>query len=363
MDCANARRRSVELSQLMTEKLGDEAIDLSMAGPFTLRAHNVLGSETSTNPLVASAYWQSALQSPRFADVLHRLGASPAGVASREAYVVRHGAGHLRYDLVVFDQRYSGEPNAMPVAFASEELRDGWDRFRSRWLAAPGALDHNSTVASTLNLGAEVAVEAGFAMKFGVVLAGAPEPELCASVPGGRPWSIRDVTATTSSSVGVIATSRGGRIGVTGALHAVSGPGAAVEVQGVPGTVVSTDAITDSCFIEIDPARFGSTASVSGPLAGMTPRAYETVTFEGCTSGRVDTVVTGWSPELPFTMPGSQTKVLTKPVIAPGDSGCALLEGSDRVVGFAFYRTGFGSTVDFAAWIWAESVFSVHALT
>lgn len=76
----------------------------------------------------------------------------------------------------------------------------------------------------------------------------------------------------------------------------------------------------------------------------------------------METIVIGWSPDVPFPFPGSQLKVLTKAVTAPGDSGTALIDESNHVPGFSFFRTGFNAKMEFAAWIWAESVYDIHSL-
>ena len=61
-------------------------------------------------------------------------------------------------------------------------------------------------------------------------------------------------------------------------------------------------------------------------------------------------------------LPNSQLKVLTRADTNPGDSGAALLDSQDQVLGFAFYRTGLGAPIEFSAWIWAETVFNAHGL-
>ena len=68
---------------------------------------------------------------------------------------------------------------------------------------------------------------------------------------------------------------------------------------------------------------------------------------------------------VPFPMPGRQLCVQTKAVTNYGDSGSALLNDDDRLVGFAFQRTAYGgrATVEFSDWIWAASVLNELGLT
>jgi len=39
------------------------------------------------------------------------------------------------------------------------------------------------------------------------------------------------------------------------------------------------------------------------------------------------------------------------------------MDGIDNVLGFSFFRTGFGEEVEFSAWIWAESVYEALDLS
>jgi hypothetical protein len=68
--------------------------------------------------------------------------------------------------------------------------------------------------------------------------------------------------------------------------------------------------------------------------------------------------IEGWSPDIPFVQPYNQLKVFTDDKTAQGDSGAALLDGANYILGFAFYRTGINATPAQSAWIWAESVFT-----
>jgi len=203
---------------------------------------------------------------------------------------------------------------------------------------------------------------------FGILVAAPPRTALTRSPsPAWRvdPNAVAGATAE-PSTVGVVAKNSKNQIGVTAALHAL-GSARFAAVAGQKGVVVSEDIVSDSCFIALENCRIPSVppaCGLAGPLRGLTPRVLDPVHFDGIGSkGSVNTVVTSWSPDLPFVLPYSQLKVLTKPVTISGDSGAALIDRSDQILGFAFLRTGFGETLEFAAWIWADSVFSAHALT
>jgi len=178
------------------------------------------------------------------------------------------------------------------------------------------------------------------------------------------------------STVGAAVTDTHGHNGVTMALHSLLASGSSVvpgttqvEIQvdrkgtRIKGTVQSVDQITDSAFVLADlPPLSPPLRGAKGPLRGVSPRANEKVTFEGHASGSANATVTGFSPDLPLVLPYSQLKVFTTPKTALGDSGAALLDADDNILGFSFYRTGIGQPIEFSAWIWADSVYAAHNL-
>jgi hypothetical protein len=96
---------------------------------------------------------------------------------------------------------------------------------------------------------------------------------------------------------------------------------------------------------------------------GVSPRANERASFEGKASGpRVATIV-GWDLSIFSNVRSNQRKVLTNPSTEPGDSGAALVDTVDNIIGFSFFRTGIGEQIEFSAWIWADSVYQAHGLT
>jgi len=164
------------------------------------------------------------------------------------------------------------------------------------------------------------------------------------------------------STAGVVSIDDKGRKGVTTALHAVANKGKEVFVKGTQGNIRSKDSTTDSCFIEIEDPDLLPCATCLGPLTGVTPGRGEDVWFDGTASGVTHTHVDGWTHELPWTVPGVQSRIITPPVTQGGDSGAALVNKNGNVVGFAFYRTGFNSKSPHSAWMWAESVFEALRL-
>lgn len=346
----------MELTTMMDQYLGAHgATTLDALGPETRMFHDIYGSETLTSPLVATTFWQAFIESPAFAKSLWRAGASSTAIFEGERFIVSHGSGWPRQDLVIFDPSHdSRDPVVIAIQPEPDNLVEGWERFRQR----------NRLTDPQFRFHQLAAIEASSAQPFGAIVVGRPPIEFTRNP--SPPWSVAPYgtssTATAVSTAGVVAQNNRKQIGITAALHALSGAKQAL-VEGQVGNVVSEDVISDSCFIEVPGCKIPPKGGLAGPLRGVTPRQLEPVKFEGITSSIVQTVVIGWSVDLPFVLPYSQLKVITKPVTNAGDSGAALIDSNDQIIGFAFYRTGFGAPIEYAVWIWADSVFEAHRLS
>jgi hypothetical protein len=314
--------------------------------------HQICKSETITSPVVATSFWQAFISSPTFSLFLQRAGASPTALVRGEAFVVRHGTDWPRHDLIVFDPDFAGsKPAVLEIKPRMEDLSIGWEQFRIR----------RRLVDPKFQIFGGAATEALGAHPFALIVTKPPR-KLFTHCPNPA-WEVSSPNAPgESSTAGVLARNNAGKEGVTVSNHAIKGA-AQVTVNGWPGTVLSSDAISDSCFVEVPGMAVPAVRTVKGFLKDVTPRQYETVHFDGFKSGTRSTTVTAWSPDLVYVRPYSQLKVLTQPDTNPGDSGAALIDSTDHIIGFAFYRTGFGEIPEYSAWIWAHSVFEAHKLT
>jgi hypothetical protein len=124
---------------------------------------------------------------------------------------------------------------------------------------------------------------------FAVVLAREPFVERL-SVPTA-PLS---VTAASVSTAGILVEDlmQPGRFGVTAALHAID-PLKMVTVGTQNGTVIRTDTVTDSAFVELSPPPSVVTKTVSGVMSGLAPRGSQKAEFVGSTSQTCSTIITG----------------------------------------------------------------------
>jgi hypothetical protein len=331
--------------------------------------------------LLATVFWQIFLESPSYRRLLEKAGVAPQAIAQSERFVVSHGDESApRYDLVILTPAPAGtQPRAIGVPGDLVIPAEDWERWKQRIQGVRGGHDqpldrpgappaYAQFLEFAANIDADFLRESLELKPFGIVVIPAPATELTAiPIPA---WGVScSPGARPTSTAGVIATNDRGECGVTVALHALARspadvvPGVTqVMVQDRPGTVRSVDPITDSAFVDLGPCTAISVQPVK-PLTGVSPRAHEQVTFEGLVSRRRTAVVTGWSPDLPLVLPFNQLKVLTTAVTEPGDSGAALVDNENHVIGFAFYRTGLGQDTEFSAWIWADSVYRAHRLT
>ena len=351
-----------DVADYFDQRIGSEGgRDLSSAGPYSRSLNAVVKNDVLTTQLASTFLWQSytGLRSRRT-----RRAARPKPTTVATIYIVRHGKGYPRHDLLIFDQSIEpGKVESGIVEVGTNDLRLGWRTFRASY-----SIRQNATPKwlSGLSL-ADVPNIASEAMK-------AQEHFFIAMHPPRVVWTSGSVAMPSIAAValpisgsaqgsgfataGVISADKKGRVGVTTALHAVEKNGKSLFVTGLPCSLRSSDPITDSCFIEIASAQIRVCSPCPGPLTGVTPGQGEAVVFEGATSGHVSTVVIGWTPELPWSIRGVQSRILTPAVTNGGDSGAALVNNNGLIVGFAQYRTAFNAAVAHSAWIWAESVFT-----
>jgi len=347
------------------------------------RLYKMIRSESFTEPTLATLFWQIAARSRGMSRAMSSAGVEVS--KNVELFVTRGGLN--RFDVVAFD--HNRPPSAAPaVGFfeaSRQELDDAWSKWRKDveeariWQAKS-----RDAQSSELDAGVEFeerpgppwsaaeildSVDRNFAHEvakrgeFRVIVIGAPETLLTAALPAPAMAICESPSGPTSGTAGLIARDESGTVGLTCALHALvnATPGALVQCGPQRGILRSVDAVSDSAFIEVD-GLVSQPRNVRGVLSGVSPRQGP-AHFEGITSGRTDTMVTSWSPDLLLVQPYNQVKVLTKPSTAPGDSGCALVDDEGYVLGFSFYRTGLNEAIEYSAWIWADSVMKAHRLS
>jgi hypothetical protein len=183
----------------------------------------------------------------------------------------------------------------------------------------------------------------------------APAPALPVTI-GGEP----DAVAT----AGVIgADGAGGVLAIT-AWHAVSAASVmAVEIRvgGAAASVVRRDKLTDSCLLSVTCRDWAGVGRAG--LLRFAPAEHRPATFDGAGSGHKQTKIRAYDLSVLDSSPYLSSKVYTDPDTVPGDSGSALIDSEDHIVGFAVSRTAFGAPLEFSTWSWAGQVLAAHGLT
>ncbi|MDQ3643913.1 MAG: hypothetical protein M3356_00145 [Actinomycetota bacterium] len=348
--------------RLADQLLGDQpTLPLVAAGPAAARLAEACRHEAVADPLIATMVWEAFAAEAQFGDLLRQAGASSRALTEGQMLVVRH-AGETRHDLVVLDPGLaSAAAVARPVdlrgvTMASVASRRplSWKALVERGDAKPWAELDEATVVDAI-------AEASEAGTFGLVLAASPRA-LLTQIPSPA-WPIFvDNDEPAVATAGAVVRTRDGSLAVTTALHAVKDQ-SSVSVAGRPARLKSVHEPTDSCVIEVDgPAVEEHALGRAGPLRALSPRQYEQVVFDGISSGRKTTKVTAWDLSILAVQQFVGSKVYTSPDTVPGDSGSALVDSSDHIIGFAVYRSAFGEPIEYSAWVWADQVFGAHDL-
>jgi len=382
------------LSEFATEKLGDFSPGGSLADIDPISTGEVKKNlppyltegewgNQRIEALLATIFWQIVMASQEYQGVLHELAVRGGPMLQPEVMVTPHGMKtNPRYDLLILD--YS-DPTLNSRIFklvniSPADLRDAHLVWRTRRLAELRRLEAERRVslqglqayhALIQAIGPEFAVKALKKKDFCILAAPLPPLEYTSVPP--QAWRVSPSPGQMpTSTAGAIVKDARNQVGVTACLHGISGGtggnciGRAVQVYGQHGTVWDFDQVSDSCFIDLPYLSTGPFAKkpTAGPLQNVTPRQYETVSFDGLSSGPgVQTTVQSWSPDIPFVQRYNQLKVFTTDVTNQGDSGAALLDVLGNILGFSFYRTGLNAMPAFSAWVWADSVFSALGLT
>ncbi len=329
--------------QSFADKWSDDqrGIELDLVGPHCRRLFQHVQNEGKTRSYIANKFWQSFLGSASVLRAAQKLNIDYRNLVRCDKVVV-YRPDFERFDLLFLVHEELPEPRHLNISLADEEVFDGFDAWNKRTLSPLNDMNNPGLVVEAVHAG----------QPFGLIAATAPKSDL---IYAPSPWCGVDPGTGVSSSVGIIAKDKAGRKGVTTALHGI-GIAKNVTVNGVGGTVVTTDLISDSCFIEMSPTPSCGLKGQKGPLSGLLPRGNQSAEFENNQSKIVRTVITGWSPELPTVQQYNQLKIYTQKDTDPGDSGAVLITDDDYLAGFAFERTHFGAPIEFSTWIWADLV-------
>jgi hypothetical protein len=326
-------------------------VDLTTYGPVSLRFARRVADAEVARALIANNFWRAFIESDAYPRSLKYLRASvDAAVTSRAIVVPRPTLN--RFDLLVLDP-------GLPQNTDPREMELGMRHFAPTDAVAGAMNASRSGVPDVIGQDSlQLALETAYGGPdvFGVVLAPAPGREpLCV------PSNVLDVNNQQRevSTAGILVKCKQAPhiIGVTAALHAVTGAAASVTVDGIPGTILRSDRLNDTAFIELPSPPQTGIRKNSGVMIGQLPRGKQQCSFSGHGSKATrNTSITGWDVQLPMPSAYRQALIYTGHDAVPGDSGAALITSDDWVVGFAFERTLFGERPAYCSWVWGESV-------
>jgi hypothetical protein len=242
-------------------------------------------------------------------------------------------------------------PSRLPI------LYQAFDQLRSVFRAE----GDNSLFRFLSHASSDVAAEMLWISRPEVVYSRRPRTvPLCAPSP-----YVTVVSGTKVSTVGIFCRDDTGQLGVSACFHGSGPPGTAVTVRGATGCVKWADSVQDIVFIPIDqgtalPPMYG----LSGVRTFPPPSQTEPVVFDGAGSQtKVNTKVISHDVGILRKRRTLQLRFQTPPDTNSGDSGAALIDSSDRVVGFAFERTGIGEVPELTDWIWSDNALAALGLT
>lgn len=166
------------------------------------------------------------------------------------------------------------------------------------------------------------------------------------------------------STVGIFCHDDNGDLGVSACFHGTGPVNTAVTVNGIQFTVKLANVIQDLVFIPVgNDYKVPPLCGRGGVRSHRAPSQAEPVVFDGAGSQKnVPTRVQSHDSALLRRRPAVQLRVQTPADTNFGDSGAALIDEDDRVVAFAFERSGVGEFPEYTEWIWADNALSALGL-
>lgn len=179
------------------------------------------------------------------------------------------------------------------------------------------------------------------------------------------PWPFIEVRSGLQiSTAGILCRDSAGNLGVTACHHGTGPVGTNVTVGLQASSVTIADLVQDTVFIPLSAGyNVPPVRGVNGVLSNRTPGQYDHVEFHGATSGATTTHVTSYDAGLLRKRPTVQLRVQTGADTNTGDSGSALVNQDDKIIGFAFERSAFGDIPQMTDWIWAANALDALGLT
>lgn len=343
---------------LMDELLGgDTGRPLASAGPASAEVAEAMESPETGQSFLAGLFWWLFSQSEGYAEAAKRLRASRGA----RPVVVCHAQG-TRFDLLLLDARRRRKLRAVELERAQAYAGPA---------SHPALQHHLETMLRRFDLSKSLGPETLFSSarelavsaEFGVAITAAPlEIPTCALSPAVPIRAYYHPVATLGSFLTDTEATADDTCLATTANHALGRNWHKLTIEGSSAKIVHRHKPSDSCLVRINKSvmdgrqRYG----LKGPLK-RTPRLNAPAFFDGAFSGPTPTVITANDLAIMDPQPGKMCRVYTESATAPGDSGAALIDEDDYIVGFAHTRS-WSSPARFSTWVWAEQVYTAHEL-
>lgn len=164
------------------------------------------------------------------------------------------------------------------------------------------------------------------------------------------------------STAGILCTDRSGQLGITACFHGTGPEKTDVTVDGLPAQVTLANEVQDLVFI---PLPEGLELTKMSPLHRVRtkPPGVSPASFNGLTSGLRFTHINSTDAGLERRRASLQLKVQTPADTDRGDSGAALVDEENFIVGFAFEKSAYGEFPQITDWIWAANALNALDLT
>lgn len=324
--------------------------------------------------VLASLFWWCYVRTRKFRSDSRGVSGSPI----QRQIIVSHADG-TRYDLLLLAPD-AGEPFEAEAHSAYDGLsprrRDGaisaialeqGERMREMLVRAGIEVDARTAILAVNELAENADFRLVVAQEPGETPTGTQITAEAGVRPFAAPAPALPVTASSDprpiATAGVIGTDETGRLLAITALHAVAAvpaKTARIRVGGASASILGRHELTDSCLLAVA-CQAGSCTGHAG-LLHFAPQAHRRATFDGAASGHKPTMIRASDLSVLDPSPYLSSKVYTDPDTIPGDSGSALVDFEDHIVGFAVSRTALGAPVEFSTWSWAEQVLAAHGL-
>jgi hypothetical protein len=349
------------MSAVMDELLGsDTGRQLSEVGPSCAQVAQAM-PQGAGESFLAGVFWWLFTNSDAYANTLY-----PLGVGSGTRPVVVCHAGGTRFDLLLLDPQRNDDDWVAVQLDASQTLF---------WMASPYVSEERlnrvlrradlaDAVAPETLLGS--ARELAASSQFGVAVVAAPEEiPTCAVWPavGVFKGNSDDPVATLGVYLSDEDPTATDTCIATTVDHVLGIDWQGLTVDAAPLEVISRHHESDSCLLRLPKTLLDGRqrTGLKGPLLTV-PVKFSTATFYGAVSGMKQADFLDWDPSIVDPVADEVVRVYTDAVTRVGDSGAALVDQNDFIVGFARGRTGLKAKVRYSYWTYALTVYLAHDL-